>query len=289
MLRELSQLGRTALAYAEHGWFVFPVQPSGKLPWTGHRAFQAPRGEGGFKLATRRLDHLREAWTIEPRLNIGFWPGPSGLLVIDSDGPEGEATLAPFALGRAPTLMARTGRPDGGVHRFYRSPGPSIEGDLGPATTVRHYGGFIVLAPSIHPSGQPYRWLNRGTLIAPCPDTVLARLRVQSETPTRPIRRPAAAWTEIPPVLERRIRAYLDKLPTGLRDGGGRNSAGYSLAAFLVRDLQLGDDLALQWLEEWNARQADPITARELAAVLIHAHSYGRRPYGVGLERRRAS
>jgi hypothetical protein len=61
MPRELSNLGRAALTYAQHGWFVFPVQPRCKQPWTGQHAFQAPRGEGGFKLATRRLDHLREA------------------------------------------------------------------------------------------------------------------------------------------------------------------------------------------------------------------------------------
>jgi hypothetical protein len=268
---------------------VFPVQPRGKWPWTGHHAFQAPRGEGGFKRATRNLEPLREAWTIEPTCNIGLWPGPSGLLVIDSDGAEGEATLAPFAVDRVPTLMARTGRPEGGLHRFYRSPGAGIEGDLGPDTTVRHYGGFIVLAPSIHPSGRPYQWLTRGIPIAYCPESVLARLRVQPETAVRPMLQPAAAWSELPPALERRIRAYLDKLPTGLRDGGGRNNMGYGLAAFLVRDLQLGDGLALHWLEEWNRRQADPLTARELAAVLASAHAYGRHPYGSGLGLRRAS
>jgi hypothetical protein len=83
--------------------------------------------------------------------------------------------------------------------------------------------------------------------------------------------------------LAARIRAYLAKLPAGLGEGQHRDDFGFTFAAFLVRDLQLSDADALQWLEEWDQRNAVPKGADRLQEIIQSAHTYGKRPYGSGL------
>jgi hypothetical protein len=83
--------------------------------------------------------------------------------------------------------------------------------------------------------------------------------------------------------LERRIRAYAAKLPTGLAEGQGRDDVAYQFAAFLVRDLNLSNDDTLPWLLEWDRTQAVPKGETRLREIIAHVHSYGNRPYGCGL------
>jgi hypothetical protein len=210
------------------------------------------------------------------------------MIVSDAENAAGEAELVTAGITAVTTLTVRTGR---GRHLYHVGPSrPVATTSWGTASTIRHWKGYVVVPPSIHPDGPRYEWVGTIEDLTPLPDLSLARLAFEEQAPAvRPRSRPAAAWSELPPALERRIRAYLDRLPLGLRDGGGRNTVGYRLAAFLVRDLQLSDTLALEWMEKWNARQADPLGARELATVLANGHAYGHHGYGSGLEHRRAS
>ena len=80
--------------------------------------------------------------------------------------------------------------------------------------------------------------------------------------------------------LEHRIASYIDRLPTNLRAGDGRNNVGFTLAGFLVRDLDLADDVALGWLARWNQRQQTPMTDAKLASLVADAHAYGSHGYG---------
>jgi hypothetical protein len=82
--------------------------------------------------------------------------------------------------------------------------------------------------------------------------------------------------------LDRRIRAYVAKLPN-LHDGGGRDRVAYRLAGFLARDLALADDVALAWLEMWDQGNRPPKGRECLREILANAHKYGTRPYGCGL------
>jgi hypothetical protein len=68
-----------------------------------------------------------------------------------------------------------------------------------------------------------------------------------------------------------------------LAAGQGRHLVGYGLACWLARDLYLGDQVALGWLEDWDAGNVPPLGAGELAELLSCAHRYGRRGYGSGL------
>lgn len=131
-----------ALAYAEKGWPVLPVEPSGKLPWRGN----------GIDHATTDQAQLREWFTANPDLNVGIYLAGAGLMAVDFD-PRNGAKLE-WAQALPSTLTAETG--GGGLHLIYRvPPGRIPPGSLGPGVDVKHRG-YIVAAPSKHSSGQVY-------------------------------------------------------------------------------------------------------------------------------------
>jgi hypothetical protein len=78
-----------------------------------------------------------------------------------------------------------------------------------------------------------------------------------------------------------RIAAYMARLPH-LGEGQGRDDVAYHFAAFLVRDLQLPDERALDWLSSWDAGNRPPKGEERLREILKNAHAYGRRAYGSG-------
>ena len=139
-----------AIALAERGWYVFPLRPKGKRPLL----------KQGFKIATADPARVAQFWQQYPQANIGLYPGPSKLLVIDIDGPKGEATAQRLGLLEHGTLEVRTGRKGGGRHRYHTHPGGKIGNlGLGNGVDVRADSGYVVVPPSVHPTGTLYEWL----------------------------------------------------------------------------------------------------------------------------------
>jgi hypothetical protein len=103
------------------------------------------------------------------------------------------------------------------------------------------------------------------------------------EPPPAPPLRPAAPRrTEAPGNrLAARIAAYLRRLPN-LGEGQGRDDVAYHFAAFLVRDLNVSDSVALEWLQLWDAGNHPAKGKAALEKVIHNAHEYGRRPVGCG-------
>ena len=172
---------REAHDYAALGWAVFPLQPKLKKPYgftTGLKAASADpalaaarwRGAANLPLRERRPadTYFPRGVVATPAANIGMATGAeSRCWVLDIDGPEGiESLLALSAKhGRLPvTVRQHTG--GGGGQLFYRWPGTlpwGVEIRNGASKfadhlDVRGAGGYVVLPPSMHPSGKPYRW-----------------------------------------------------------------------------------------------------------------------------------
>jgi hypothetical protein len=82
--------------------------------------------------------------------------------------------------------------------------------------------------------------------------------------------------------LSARIAAYMSRLPN-LSEGQGRDTVAFGFAAFLVRDLALDDDIALQCLQRWDEGNDPPKGEARLAEIIRSAHDYGRQQYGCGL------
>src|SRR4029079_14661633 len=106
----------------------------------------------------------------------------SGVWVIDIDGEIGKASLADLEQrhGTLPaTFEVTTGT---GRHLWfaYSAPIPSTAKRIAPGIDTRADLGYVIVPPSVHPSGRKYQWRQRDHL-APAPTWLvrLARTRPQ--------------------------------------------------------------------------------------------------------------
>lgn len=230
-----------AEAYVALGWSPIPLRAD-KRPWVPWEAYQRRRA------APEEI----EAWRRRFRpLNVGIVTGAiSGLVVLDSDGERGDASLAGKHLPPTPTV--RTGK---GIHRYYRHPGHPVPNAVGllPGVDLRGDGGYVVAPPSMHPSGRRYEWVQGlspwDLPPAPMPEWLRQALRPPDLRPPRP------------PEWWRRFVA----------DGaveGTRNNSVARLAGHLLRR---GVDpfVVLELCLAWNqARCRPPLDAEEVACVV---------------------
>jgi putative DNA primase/helicase len=135
-----------AVAYRRRGWSPIPLKPRSKEPNLRELRPYLTR-----KASKEELD----AW---PWSGVGIVTGlVSGVLVLDADGPEGEAELKKYRHPVTPT--ARTA--GGGLHLYFRHPEQHVRTGIrvAPGLDVKASGGYVVAPPSVGPNGKPYEWL----------------------------------------------------------------------------------------------------------------------------------
>lgn len=175
--------GDAALWYVTNlGWPVFPLKPKTKRPLTDH----------GFKDATTDVGTVKQWWARWPEANIGVPTGQKeaggcGFDVIDVDGRLGLASLATLkhsrcapectaetfchATGPLPPIVARAFTPgdpseaahEPGRHLFTPAIGSGNTTGALPGIDLRGNGGYVVVPPSVGPSGARYAWITRPT------------------------------------------------------------------------------------------------------------------------------
>lgn len=159
-------LASAALAYAEAGWYVFPLKPFGKDPLLA----------GGVNGAVRDVGKVRAWWAAHPQANIGIALRASGLGVVDIDikpdkGVDGRGLMESLCLlhgAPGTTCVQRTA--GGGLHHVFKRKGDDyvdathwpaserVDGKTGiDVLTARHR--YIVAAPSVVAGGKKYEWL----------------------------------------------------------------------------------------------------------------------------------
>ena len=145
---------RAAEDYLARGWSVIPVRPASKRPAVPWKRFQE-------QVATGKT--LRDWFERTPDFNVAIVTGAlSGIVVVDVDprhgGDESLRELEGLH-GKLPkTVEAVSG--GGGRHVYFSHPGTEVHNRTGiaPGIDLRGDGGCIVAPPSIHPSGNRYRW-----------------------------------------------------------------------------------------------------------------------------------
>ena len=146
---------RQALAYARHGWPVFPCLPGQKIPATAH----------GFRDATTDEQQITEWFGRGFTWNLAIATGTPGpdVLDIDQHGQAGNGYPA-FARLRGAGLVdgaaAYVRTPAGGMHAYFTGSDqhngrlPSHHLDF------RSAGGYIVAPPS-QVGGKPYQLIKQ--------------------------------------------------------------------------------------------------------------------------------
>src|SRR4051794_16012295 len=167
----LNDNGRAALDYAARGWHVFPLHSvrdgvctcrEGSDCIQGHG--KHPRTASGFKDASSDPDQLRSWWTRWPDANVGIRTGAeSGIVVLDVDVKSGGLESLDALLNEHGPLPRTPGTltGGGGRHFIFAHPGAEVAnsaGKVAPGLDVRGDGGYVVAPPSIHATGQAYRW-----------------------------------------------------------------------------------------------------------------------------------
>jgi hypothetical protein len=262
---KLSRNGRAALALSEGlGWATFPCDPATKQPLTSR----------GFYDAATHPEAIGAFWDRWPDASIGFWPGPAGIVVIDADSPEAER--AARALGvHDDTLRVRTAR---GWHWYKRLPkGVEVGNVTGLGFDVRSMKGYVIVPPSLHPTGVRYTFHGDFDAIAPAPDALLYALTTVTQISPAPLTaRNGAADTA--DVLDFRIRRWIERI--GHRPEGARDTGAFAIAAFIVNDLALSADVAAAYLLDWNRGNQPPLPERQLLAKITSASRSAKRPAG---------
>jgi len=180
------------LVLAGRGWRMLPVQPRGKAPlireWQRH--------------ATANPEEIR-AWGHQYReANWGVACGAgSGIWVLDVDGEQGAAAVRELCREQGDdwlhtlTVLTATGR-----HLYFRYPKAAIirnsAGKLAPGLDVRGDGGYVLVPPSIHPSGKAYEWLVPALPIADAPAWLLRMVAAPAPSlaSSHGSPRPLACW-----------------------------------------------------------------------------------------------
>lgn len=172
-----------ALAYAAKGLPVFPCKPSNKRPYTEH----------GFKDASTDPEQIRRWWAHYPNAMVGVPTGTvTGFWALDIDDPAAFEAACPVDLPS--TRRCDTGK---GYHLYFKCDAAAPVAnkqrkqdgswpipDL-PGAETRGEGGYVIVPPSIHPSGRRYQWHDDATAVH-APAVLLSLVRKQKTVPTKP-------------------------------------------------------------------------------------------------------
>jgi len=239
-----------ALAYAAHGWPVFPCQPDGKQPATRH----------GFLDATTDPDKITWWWRRQPGANLAIATGQPGpdVLDVDQHGKAGNGFAAFNRLKRAGLIDGATAlvaTPSGGLHAYFTG------SDQHCGKLPRHHldfraqGGYIVAPPS-QVGGRPYRVIShRGEPGGLDWGQVTGLLEPERQTTVRPARAPRGDLGH--------LAAWVARLAA---DSHNRNDGLFWAAC---RAAEAGDESVLADLA--GAARATGLSEREIAATINSA------------------
>ena len=227
-----------AKRYLSEGISVLPVRPFEKRPymnnWHNYMKFRPVE------------DELEKWFKALSGAGVGAVTGSiSNIIVLDIDTRfQGNVD---DILNKYPTnRVSQSG--SGGYHLFYRY--PQGVGRIGNAVNLiegvdlRADGGFIVLPPTIHPTGNKYKWINEGDM-GTFPLDLLKNRKDRSDENSE-------TW------LKETLKGVMS---------GGRNNAAAKLAGYFFSK-SLNFDVVSGILTDWNMKNDPPLNQEELMTTI---------------------
>jgi hypothetical protein len=239
--QQASKLLDASQRYRDRGWPVFPV--AGKKPLGPWKAFQQEPPDQNALLRLFAKENVTGIAVVTGRVS-------GGLAIRDFD--DGNAYQAwarthPYDAERLPTV--KTAR---GFHLYGRLDEEAFV-DFGNGELRGDSGHYTLLPPSIHPSGQPYQWIN------PLPDGDLPLL--PASLTTQATQQPKQLTACFPSAAADAILATLPTAP------GQRNRRVFELARRLkgMTGLNTSPEMLKAIVTEWHRRAMPVIRTKELA------------------------
>src|SRR5829696_9163515 len=252
-----------AVEYRRRGWSPIPLKPRSKEPNLRELRPYLTR-----KATKEELD----AW---PWSGVGIVTGHvSDVLVLDVDGPEGEAELKKYRHPATPT--ARTA--GGGLHLYFRHPEQYVRTGIrvAPGLDVKASGGYVVAPPSVGENGRAYEWILSpdDAELADPPEWLMRLLeRERAKGPAAPV------GERIPPGKRNKVLASL--AGSMRRRGMGE---GEILAALQVTNEQrCQPPLEAEEVEKVAASVARYEPAENVAHISVNGHGSAEPPRGYNL------
>jgi hypothetical protein len=228
---------RTALQLAERGLHVFPCWARDKRPATAN----------GCKDATVDPIAITQWWQADPHLNIGVATGKvSDIFVLDVDDGSAETALRNLEATHGilpPSVEVITGR---GRHVYFKMPQTPVRnsaGKIAPGIDTRGDGGYVLVPPSLHPSGRRYHWsVDSASTLAEAPGWLLARVTAPAPNGNGHAATPATAWRDL--------------LANGVAEGQ-RDCSITRITGYLIRRY-IDPAIARELLQCWNLTRCTP-------------------------------
>lgn len=234
---EAGDMLQAALDYADKGLPVFPCNPASKRPLTAH----------GFKDAARDSDQINRWWLEWPDAMIGIPAGAqTRFWALDIDDPAAFEAACKIELPK--TRRVDTGK---GYHLYFKFdpdkpvtnkqknpktgewPFPEL-----PGAETRGEGGYVIVPPSLHPSGRRYAWHGEATIVE-APKALLAIVRRERTSRRREVSKVAAPRQSTPYGL-----AALQQECATVRDAdNGAQEAALNEAALKIGALVAGGEI----------------------------------------------
>jgi predicted P-loop ATPase len=245
---------------------LYGLRPDGRCQCGSlncHAAGKHPVGTEWQKRATTDLDKVRDRFR-DHQGNIGI-ALLGRYVLIDADGTEGIETTKQF--GDMPDTLVQVSGSQTGAHWIYRlaphqSADKITDRRVAPGVDVKIRGQFVA-APSMHASGNRYRW-ERLREPAELPDHLYRLICKPEVTPVTRIVRPAGGNYN-------RVRAYIAKMPSAVAGSGGHSQT-YAVACRIASEGLTPDE---EWdiFTEYNARCEPPWSTGELTHKLNDARA----------------
>lgn len=260
-----------AYGLAARGYLVFPLQPRGKLPFSG-RSWKA--------LICHDEMAAWELWSRPEYAEANVGVNCRGLIVVDVDEGKKPGALAAYkALGYPITYTVRT--PSGGFHFYFKADHDVSNSNAGfpEGIDIRGAGGYVVGPGSVAAGGEYEALDDASARVVPAPADLIDRCTTRAQSTEQK----AVDWTArgTPTANLADAKDFLARARVAVQGANGDATTYEVCAAMHDRGVYPSEALELLIAEGgWNDRCIPPWEPDDLRKKVENAYAYAQNGFG---------